>query len=167
MTTKTMLTATAAALALSIGAAAPALADAAMCKDGMMVKSDTMGGDMKQDPMMKDNAMAKGGEMAMKDDGMKKDDMMKDNTMAKGGETFYTRGQYADAAATFARNYRQYGAEAERAPENLLKLGMSLAALGDAEKACASYDELERRFPDAGTAVRQTLERERRSAGCG
>lgn len=86
MTTKTMLTATAAALALSIGAAAPALADAAMCKDGMMVKSDTMGGDMKQDPMMKDNAMAKGGEMAMKDDGMKKDDMMKDNTMAKGGE---------------------------------------------------------------------------------
>ncbi|MCB2056121.1 MAG: tol-pal system protein YbgF, partial [Geminicoccaceae bacterium] len=83
------------------------------------------------------------------------------------GETFYTRGQYADAAATFARNYRQYGAEAERAPENLLKLGMSLAALGDAEKACASYDELERRFPDAGTAVRQTLERERRSAGCG
>ena len=55
-------------------------------EDHIEKNCDTMGGDMKQDPMMKDNAMAKGGEMAMKDDGMKKDDMMKDNTMAKGGE---------------------------------------------------------------------------------
>ena len=35
---------------------------------------------------MKDDAMAKGGDMAMADEGMKKDDAMKDDAMAKGGD---------------------------------------------------------------------------------
>lgn len=52
------------------------------------------------------------------------------------GETFFFRKDYATAAATFAGNYRTYGEAAPRAPDNLLKLGMALAAMGDRDKAC-------------------------------
>ncbi|MCB2011406.1 MAG: tol-pal system protein YbgF [Geminicoccaceae bacterium] len=83
------------------------------------------------------------------------------------GETFLARGENAEAAATFARNVRTYGFDARKAPDNLLKLGVALNALGDQQKACASFDELEKRYSDLGVAIRQVLTRERASAGCG
>jgi tol-pal system protein YbgF len=82
------------------------------------------------------------------------------------GETYYFRKDYKNAAAAFARNYRTYGPEAPRAPDNLLKLGMSLRALGDREKACQTYAELAKRHPNAPMPVRQTLTRERSAAEC-
>ncbi|BCX19670.1 MAG: hypothetical protein KatS3mg117_3352 [Geminicoccaceae bacterium] len=82
------------------------------------------------------------------------------------GETFLVREDWQNAAATFARNYRTYGPEAPRAPDNLLKLGVALARLGDKEKACQTFAELDRRHPDASQAVRQALARERVAAGC-
>jgi tol-pal system protein YbgF len=82
------------------------------------------------------------------------------------GETYYVRKDYANAAATFARNYRTYGPDAPKSSDDLLKLGMSLAALGDKQKACETYAELQKRHPDAGIAVRQALVRERAAAGC-
>jgi tol-pal system protein YbgF len=82
-------------------------------------------------------------------------------------ETFYVRKNYAAAASNFARNYRTYGKSAPKAPDNLLKLGMSLFGLGDAEKACLSYDELAKEFPNAPTHIEQALERERARASCG
>jgi tol-pal system protein YbgF len=82
------------------------------------------------------------------------------------GETYYVRKDYPNAAATFARNYRTYGPDAPKAADELLKLGMSLAALGDKQKACETYAELQKRHPDAGIAVRQALVRERAAAGC-
>lgn len=83
------------------------------------------------------------------------------------GETYLVREDWQNAAATFARNYRTFGAEAPRAPDNLLKLGVALARLGDREKACQTFAELERRHPGASSAVRQALARERIAAGCG
>ncbi len=82
------------------------------------------------------------------------------------GETFYFRKDYQNAAAAFARNYRTYGPDAPRAPDNLLKLGMSLRALGDREKACQTYGELARRHPNAPLPVRQILTREHSAAEC-
>jgi tol-pal system protein YbgF len=81
-------------------------------------------------------------------------------------ETFYVRKNYAAAASGFARNYRTYGKDAPKAPDNLLKLGMSLYGLGEAEKACLSYAELEKEFPNAPTHIQQALSRERERAGC-
>ena len=40
---------------------------------------------------------------------------------------YYVRKDYPAAAAAFARNYRTYGKDGAKAPDNLLKLGMSLA----------------------------------------
>ncbi|MGH6912879.1 MAG: tol-pal system protein YbgF [Geminicoccales bacterium] len=81
-------------------------------------------------------------------------------------ETFYVRKNYAAAASAFARNYQTYGKDAPKAPDNLLKLGMSLTGLGEADKACVSYDELAKEFPDAPTHIQQALSRERARADC-
>ena len=82
------------------------------------------------------------------------------------GETFYIRKDYTNAAAVFARNYRNYGPESAEAPDNLLKLGMSLAALGDRTRACQTFSELDRRHADAPAPIKQSLVRERAAAGC-
>jgi tol-pal system protein YbgF len=81
-------------------------------------------------------------------------------------ETLYVRKNYAAAASGFARNYRTYGKEAPKAPDNLLKLGMSLFGLGEADKACLSYAELAKEFPNAPTHIEQAVSRESERAGC-
>jgi tol-pal system protein YbgF len=81
-------------------------------------------------------------------------------------ETLYVRKNFAAAASGFARNYQTYGKDAPKAPDNLLKLGMSLFGLGEADKACVSYAELAREFPNAPTHIGQALERESGRAGC-
>ena len=63
------------------------------------------------------------------------------------GETYFFRKDYPTAASVFARNYRTYGDDAPRAPDNLLKLGMSLAAMGDRDKACQTFGELDQAAP--------------------
>lgn len=82
------------------------------------------------------------------------------------GETYYVSKDYQNAAATFAKNYRAYGPEAPKAPDTLLKLGMSLAANGDKDKACQIYGELDKRYPNAAAAIKQTAARERVTAKC-
>lgn len=82
------------------------------------------------------------------------------------GETYLVREDWQNAAAAFARNYRTYGADSPRAADNLLKLGVALARLGDRDKACQTFAELDRRHANASSAVRQALARERVAAGC-
>jgi tol-pal system protein YbgF len=83
------------------------------------------------------------------------------------GETYLFRKDYPTAASVFARNYRTYGQDAPRAPDNLLKLGMALAAMGDRAKACQTFTELGKRHPNASAPIRQALGREKTAAGCG
>ena len=81
-------------------------------------------------------------------------------------ETYYVRKNYAAAAAAFARNYQTYGKDAQKASDNLLKLGMSLEGLGENQKACLSYAELAKEFPNAPAHIQQALARERARAEC-
>jgi tol-pal system protein YbgF len=81
-------------------------------------------------------------------------------------ETYYVRKNYAAAAAAFARNYQTYGKGAAKASDNLLKLGMSLEGLGEKDKACLSYAELAKEFPNAPAHIQQALARERARAEC-
>ena len=67
------------------------------------------------------------------------------------------RKDYAAAAAAFARNYRSYGKSAAKAPDNLLKLGMSLGGLGKKEQACLSYGELDQRVSQRPGHIQQAL----------
>lgn len=82
-------------------------------------------------------------------------------------ETHYVRQNYSAAAAAFARNYRAYGKEGAKSIDNLLKLGMSLANLGEQDKACLTYEELTGAFPNRPAHIQQALSRERARAECG
>lgn len=81
-------------------------------------------------------------------------------------ETHYVRKSYAAAAAAFARNYRVYGKDDTKAPDNLLKLGMSLQGLQENDKACRTFAELAKEFPNAPAHIQQALARERDRAQC-
>ena len=81
------------------------------------------------------------------------------------GETFYGRQMYQEAALTFFEAY-QAAPGGNKAPDNLLKLGMSLARMDQTTEACATLAELAERFPDAVTAVRDQAAAERRRLGC-
>lgn len=81
------------------------------------------------------------------------------------GETYYVRGQYEPAAAAFLQGYQGYPKNA-KAPDSLLKLGMSLTALKKTAEACAAYGQLAKEFPNAPPHVKDAMGRERAKAGC-
>lgn len=82
------------------------------------------------------------------------------------GETYYVRGDYKEAARVFAEGYQRY-AKSSKAPDTLLKLGMSLVQLKRNKDACVLFHELGTKYPSAPTNVKQAVERERKRAGCG
>ncbi|MGC6535720.1 MAG: tol-pal system protein YbgF [Parvibaculales bacterium] len=81
------------------------------------------------------------------------------------GETFYVRRQYKQAAQAFLAGYTTYEASA-KAPDSLLKLGMTLTALGEKKTGCDAFAELGAKFPDAPNAVTKRADIERKRAGC-
>ncbi len=48
----------------------------------------------------------------------------------------------------------------------MLRLGQSLAMLGNNEQACATFAEVGRRFPTAANAVKKGVEREMQKDHC-
>lgn len=81
------------------------------------------------------------------------------------GETYYVQGKYKDAADSFLKGYTTYS-KSPKAPDSLLKLGMTLSALKQKDAACATFGELNRRFPKASEAVVARAKREKKKAGC-
>ncbi|MEQ9519540.1 MAG: tol-pal system protein YbgF [Parvibaculum sp.] len=81
------------------------------------------------------------------------------------GETYYVRGAYRQAAEAFLVGYTTYSGSS-KAPDSLLKLGMTLSALGQRDQACATLGQLRQQFPSASQAVTQRAEMERGKAGC-
>jgi tol-pal system protein YbgF len=81
------------------------------------------------------------------------------------GETYYQRGRHREAAEQFLRVTTEFS-RSSKAPDSMLKLGMSLNALGAKDQACSTYAKLERDYPQASTRVRQGVEREQKRARC-
>jgi tol-pal system protein YbgF len=81
------------------------------------------------------------------------------------GESFYRRGQYKNAADAFLKGYKKYKF-GDKAPETLLKLGMSLAELGQKDAACSTFGELKSKYPSAPAEVRDEANAERKKARC-
>jgi tol-pal system protein YbgF len=81
------------------------------------------------------------------------------------GESFYQRQRYRDAAETFLTVSTKFEGSA-KAPDALLRLGQSLAAIGEKEAACASLGEVQRKFPRAAPPLKQGVEREQKRVGC-
>ncbi|GJE28403.1 Cell division coordinator CpoB [Methylobacterium organophilum] len=81
------------------------------------------------------------------------------------GESYLQRNRNREAAEQFLKVSTDY-ANSPVAPEAMMKLGASLAALGAKAQACATLAEVERKFPSAGAGVRQGVEREQKRARC-
>ena len=81
------------------------------------------------------------------------------------GETFYVRKDYTNAAVIFAEGYEKF-ANSPKAPDNLLKLGLSLANINEQQQACRAFSELERRFTNAPSVIMNRALKERKAIGC-
>jgi tol-pal system protein YbgF len=81
------------------------------------------------------------------------------------GETYYVRGNYQQAAVTFAEGFEAYPNNS-KAPDNLLKLGMSLASLGSTQDACGTFTVLLDRYADAPATILSRAQRESQRLGC-
>ncbi|SKA14390.1 tol-pal system protein YbgF [Consotaella salsifontis] len=81
------------------------------------------------------------------------------------GESLFAQKEYTDAAEVFLNAQKQHP-DSRKAPEMLLKLGMSLARLDNADTACATYNEVSRRYPNVSDSVRRKLKDEKTAARC-
>ncbi|VAX05859.1 Cell division coordinator CpoB [hydrothermal vent metagenome] len=80
------------------------------------------------------------------------------------GQTYYVRKMYTKATRAFLEGYNEYP-KSPKAPAFLLKIGMSLNAMGEKKDACDAYRELDSRFPDS-LESKKTRPAEARRAGC-
>lgn len=81
------------------------------------------------------------------------------------GEAQYSQGKFNESAKTFLNAHQAYGSS-PKAPEMLLKLGMSLAALDNTETACATLREVTKRYPKASRAVVSKVASEQKRLRC-
>ncbi|MCK7613183.1 tol-pal system protein YbgF [Roseibium sediminicola] len=93
------------------------------------------------------------------------DDQLTANAQYWLGESLLAQQNYREAADAFLKTYTKHPGN-EKSPDSLLKLGMSLRGLGEAEAACATFSELLNKFPNAAPAVLTQARDERRRAQC-
>jgi tol-pal system protein YbgF len=80
-------------------------------------------------------------------------------------ETFYIRQLYDDAAAAFLEGYQKYP-NSPKAPENLLKLGVTLAELGEIEQGCKMIINLKIAYPKTDASILQKSSYEKKRFNC-
>jgi tol-pal system protein YbgF len=81
------------------------------------------------------------------------------------GETYYVRKDFKQAAFTFADGYQRFP-KSNKAPDNLLKLGMALGQLGQTKEACTAFSRLLANFPDVERTLKGRIERQRQRYQC-
>ena len=81
------------------------------------------------------------------------------------GETFYVRSDFERAAVEFLAGYEQYPSSL-KGPDNLLKLGLSLARLDQKDVACASLSKLSTEYPSASDTIKRRAQSERGNLKC-
>jgi tol-pal system protein YbgF len=81
------------------------------------------------------------------------------------GESLFQRQRYDAAAQAFLELSTKHGQHA-KAPEALLRLAQSLAAMKQKEMSCATLAEVTRKYPKAPATVKQGVEREQKRVHC-
>jgi tol-pal system protein YbgF len=94
-----------------------------------------------------------------------KTDELTGNALYWLGETHYVRRQFEPAAIAFLDGYKNFP-KGSKAPDNLLKLGMSLAGMNRQKEACATLTKLNAEFPDAPQNLKSVADNERRKLAC-
>ena len=81
------------------------------------------------------------------------------------GETYLQRLRPREAAEQFLKLSTDFS-RSTRAPDGMMRLGQSLAMLGNSEQACATFAEVGKRYPTASSTVKKTVEREMQKDHC-
>ena len=81
------------------------------------------------------------------------------------GETYYVRQNFVQAADNFIGVVTGYP-DSPKKPHSMLKLGMSLLAMGQKQEGCATLDELLDSDSQEAAATRARAESERKRADC-
>jgi len=81
------------------------------------------------------------------------------------GETYLQRSRPREAAEQYLKVTTDYS-KSSRAPESMVRLGQTLAALGNNEQACATLTEFGKRYPAASASVKKLAERESAKDHC-
>lgn len=81
------------------------------------------------------------------------------------GETYYVRGEFKKSARIFAEGFQNYP-ESAKAPDILLKLGMSLAGMDKQREACVALSQVAIKFPAGNDPVLQRADQEMEKLGC-
>jgi tol-pal system protein YbgF len=81
------------------------------------------------------------------------------------GETYLQRNRHREAAEQFLNVSTEHPG-ASKAPDALLKLGVALNAMGARDRACAVFAELDRKYPQASSNLREAAGREQKRARC-
>jgi len=80
-------------------------------------------------------------------------------------ETFRIRQLYTDAASAYLEGYQKYP-KGEKAPINLLKLGVSMVQIGEKDQGCRMINGVEKEFPEANQSVIQKAKYESQKFEC-
>ena len=81
------------------------------------------------------------------------------------GETYYARRDYSNALTAYAEGYKVYKSS-PKGPDNLLKLGITLAALGRKPDACAVFSRFSQDYPRATDLQKRRVDQERQKNQC-
>ena len=80
-------------------------------------------------------------------------------------ETFRIRQLYTDAASAYLEGYQKYP-KGEKAPINLLKLGVSLVQIGEKDQGCLMITGVQKEYPKANQSVLQKAKYEEKKFEC-
>ena len=80
-------------------------------------------------------------------------------------ETFRIRQLYTDAATAYLEGYQKYP-KGDKAPINLLKLGVSMVQIGEKEQGCKMIEGVEKQYPKANQSVLQKAKYESKKFEC-
>ena len=80
-------------------------------------------------------------------------------------ETFRIRQLYTDAASAYLEGYQKYP-KGEKAPINLLKLGVSMVQIGEKDQGCKMINGVEKQYPKANQSVIQKAKYESQKFEC-
>ena len=80
-------------------------------------------------------------------------------------ETFRIRQLYTDAASAYLEGYQKYP-KGDKAPINLLKLGISMVQIGEKDQGCKMINGVEKQYPKANQSVIQKAKYESQKFEC-
>lgn len=81
------------------------------------------------------------------------------------GESFFARSMFSQAAVAFAEGFKNYR-DSQKAPDNLFKLGVTMAKLNKKEEACIAFKNFAKEYPKVSDSMKKRLDKEVQKLSC-